>query len=152
MDAHRDFNPEFEEIIERVYFESQFVDIMETLVENEPKIWFVLSPEESKQYLEGLLNRIKEEEHSLEDFLESPEASRIYRRLETGKNILSAEFKESPEESANLNAEINAALNIAEKIKWISQREKAETILKEIERKIVTQIVITTDADFSYKK
>jgi len=124
MDAKDD---RYEEMLQRVYFESQFQDLTSSVAEDigqEESVWFALSEDESRRYLETLLGRISIEEQELEKLFETPEAERIYRRVEFG-----AQYIDSSEPGEKIDLEVKTALLISAKLRWVAQKDLAQELL-----------------------
>ena len=102
---------DFQDVIEKVYINSQFIDITSQLKDSfDGQIWFDLTTKESDIYLKTLLEQISKEEELLDDLLSSPLAGRIYRRIQENQRFL-----DTTEDVMDISDEIRMILDIVDK-------------------------------------
>jgi hypothetical protein len=132
---------DYEKLIEQIYFTEQFGKFVAEFADStEEPIWFTLSKEESQRYLTTLLERIQVEEKELEKLFQTPEAERIYRRVR--KRMDRADIGDSIE---SIRPEVQMAIRITEKLRWVGQKEIAQEISGLLESGVISSIAIGFD-------
>ncbi len=134
---------DFQDVIEKVYINSQFIDITSQLKDSfDGQIWFDLTAKESDIYLKTLLEQISKEEELLDDLLSSPLAGRIYRRIQENQRFL-----DTTEDVMDISDEIRMVLDIVDKLKWVVQKDDAVRLYKKITNGDIKNISISSSGD-----